>query len=163
VRGLSSRHGLGLVGVASFCGALFAACGGKVVLEEESDEPPCGCTDDSECPADDACGNHSCQRCECVVIAEPYGSDCGDGYCDKGTCISRDQICRRACEVIPVCLTSGPQECYDFCFADLEECSSQQMADTDSCTDELVAPECDGEAWLECVLPIACLETDEAG
>lgn len=155
--------GVALLGV-TFAGGLFAsACGGKVVFETESEEPPCGCTADTDCGADNECGDWSCQRCECVLNAEPYGSACFDGYCDRGDCITRDQICRRACEVIPVCMTSTEQECYDFCFEDLTECTSEQMADTDECTDELVIPECDGDAWLQCILPITCLETDQPG
>ena len=72
--------------------------------------------------------------------------------------MTRKQICARACEIIPDCMTSTKQECNEFCFADLGDCSAAQMADTDACTDALI-PQCDGDAWLVCITPISCLST----
>lgn len=87
-------------------------------------------------------------------------SSCPDGYCNSDhKCVTRAQICARACKVIPVCMTSGPKECYDFCFTDLSDCGAQQMAATDACTDHLESV-CNADEWLECIQPISCLETE---
>lgn len=101
--------------------------------------------------------------CGGKAVIDPVPCDalnCPDGYCDDaGACITRAQICARACEIIPVCMTPPKPTCYDFCFADLDNCSAPEMEATDVCTDTL-PPDCDAadaDAWLACVEAVPCL------
>lgn len=98
-----------------------------------------------------ACGGQA------FIDAAPCDAQTCDGYCDPaGACVTRADVCERACEVIPVCMTPPKQGCYEECFADVADCPDDELEATDLCTDTL-SPTCDAAGWLACVEAVACL------
>jgi len=138
------------------------ACGGKAVADsDDAGSGTCGCT----CPLGDQCGYYTCgSDCGCLLVPEPEATACPEGYCDgQGACVTRTEICTRACQIIPDCM--GSTDCYPYCFHDLGDCSAAELRDTDQCTYDFLLPVCQADAWADCVLQIPCLEpkTEPAG